>query len=238
MATSVPGAPFKEPSIADMLAQSFVWLPPSSRVFCHCHKHLSLLTQSMSCCLFCVEAPLITMQGPCDFASASVLHVPSSLGLPLLVLATVLLAIFLLPAAFGSLRSNCESFVCRQSNCMSSPSSCWYHMSSHSKSLSTSVEVFVRTTLMLSITSLLRFIFSILTFLALFFHSQTLTSSPKYSALNVNPKPSLSQKLIMSCIIHLFAHSTLLFPDVPSSSTDNFRLFMCVLLLQLFRVKE
>ena len=69
--------------------------------------------------------------------------------------------------------------------------------------------------LMLSITSSRRFTSSVLPFLGfLFFHSMTLTSSPRYSALRGNPKPSCRQQFCTSCIIHLLVRSTSLCPAV------------------------
>ena len=62
--------------------------------------------------------------------------------------------------------------------------------------------------------------------LLFFFHSMTLTSSPKYSALHVNPKPSSRQPFFMSFIISLISHSTSLCPSLPSSSKDNFGVLM------------
>ena len=58
-------------------------------------------------------------------------------------------------------------------------------------------------------------------------HSMTLTSFHKYSALHVKPKSSFKQNFFMPSIIHLVL-KTLLFPSVPSSSHDNFRLFIFI----------
>ena len=115
---------------------------------------------------------------------------------------------------------------------MSFPCSCW-HYTRHRYQVGACTHVRLLNSPICSIASILCSILICLLFLTFpfFLQSMTLTSSPRCSELQVNPRPTGCTIFFISLIIHLLEHSTLHFSSFPSSSNDNFRLLMFICFL-------